>query len=145
MALKCSSYMQNKFTIQLQYWWTTVSTFFTRDLWIWGMTPPPAIVALIRKSSSSSPLIANCRCLGDILFCLKSFEAFPASSKTSAVRYSKIAAVYTAAVPPTRLWVKAWFFKWRWILKKLYYIYIFQKVLIFYIPIILRVNYSSIN
>lgn len=31
------------------------------------MTPPPAIVALMRTSSSSSPLIASCRCLGVIL------------------------------------------------------------------------------
>lgn len=36
-------------------------------LWMWGMTPPPAIVALIRISNSSSPLIANWRCLGVIL------------------------------------------------------------------------------
>jgi len=61
-------------------------------LWICGITPPPAIVALISKSSSSSPLIASCKCLGVIRFTLKSLEAFPANSKTSAVRYSKIAA-----------------------------------------------------
>ena len=65
------------------------------------MTPPPAIVALIRLSSSSSPLIARCKCLGVILLTLKSFEAFPANSKTSAVRYSSMAAQYTAAVAPT--------------------------------------------
>ena len=66
------------------------------------MTPPPAIVALIKESNSSSPLTANCKCLGVILLTFKSFEALPASSKTSAVKYSNIAAVYTAAVTPTR-------------------------------------------
>ena len=71
------------------------------DLWIWGITPPPAIVALIKVSNSSSPLTANCKCLGVILFTFNSLLAFPANSKTSAVKYSKIAAVYTAAVTPT--------------------------------------------
>ena len=61
------------------------------------------MVALTRLSNSSSPLIANCKCLGVILLTFKSLEAFPASSKTSAVRYSKIAAAYTAALPPTLL------------------------------------------
>jgi len=51
------------------------------------------MVALMRQSSSSSPLIASWRCLGVILLTLKSFEAFPANSRTSAVRYSKIAAL----------------------------------------------------
>jgi hypothetical protein len=32
-----------------------------------GITPPPAMVALMRISSSSSPLIANYKCLGVIL------------------------------------------------------------------------------
>ena len=64
-----------------------------RDLWIWGITPPPAIVALIKESSSSSPLTANWRCLGVILLTLSSLLAFPANSRTSAVKYSKIAAV----------------------------------------------------
>ena len=71
------------------------------DLCIWGITPPPAIVALIRESNSSSPLTANCKCLGVILFTFNSLQAFPANSKTSADKYSKIAAVYTAAVTPT--------------------------------------------
>ena len=57
-----------------------------------GITPPPAIVAFTKTSNSSSPLIASYRCLGVILLTLKSLEAFPANSKTSAVRYSKIAA-----------------------------------------------------
>ena len=55
--------------------------------------PPPAIVALISKSNSSSPRIANCKCLGDIRFTFKSFDALPANSSTSAVKYSKIAAL----------------------------------------------------
>ena len=63
--------------------------------------PPPAIVALINKSNSSSPRIANCKCLGEIRFTFKSLEAFPANSRTSAVKYSNIAALYTAAVAPT--------------------------------------------
>jgi len=63
-----------------------------RALWMWGITPPPAIVALIKISNSSSPLIARSKCLGVILLTLKSLEAFPANSKTSAVKYSKIAA-----------------------------------------------------
>ena len=34
-----------------------VCSFFPiRDLWMWGMTPPPAMVALISVSNSSSPL-----------------------------------------------------------------------------------------
>lgn len=56
------------------------------------MTPPPAMVAEIRESSSSSPLTASCRCLGVILLTLRSLLALPASSKTSAVKYSRIAA-----------------------------------------------------
>lgn len=66
------------------------------------MTPPPAMVPLIRVSNSSSPLIASCKCLGVILFTFRSLLAFPASSRTSAVRYSRIEAKYTAAVAPTR-------------------------------------------
>ena len=81
-------------------------------------SPPPAIVAFIRESSSSSPLIASCKWRGVILFTFKSLEQFPANSNTycyhsdkgskdtsqpltSAVRYSRIAALYTAAVAPT--------------------------------------------
>ena len=44
--------------------------------------PPPAIVAFMRVSNSSSPLMANCRCLGVILFTFKSFEQLPANSRT---------------------------------------------------------------
>lgn len=60
------------------------------------------MVALMRVSNSSSPRMANWRCLGVIRFTFKSLHAFPASSRTSAVRYSKIAEVYTAAEAPTR-------------------------------------------
>ena len=38
-------------------------------------------------------LMASCKCLGVILFTFRSLEAFPANSSTSAVRYSKIAAL----------------------------------------------------
>ena len=85
-------------------------------MWIWGITPPPAIVAFIKLSNSSSPLIANCKCLGVILLTFKSLEAFPANSRISAVKYSKIAAVYTAAVAPTLLWALINFFNSLWIL-----------------------------
>ena len=78
------------------------------------MTPPPAIVALMRVSSSSSPRMANCKCLGVILLTLRSLLAFPASSRTSAVRYSRIAEVYTAAVAPTRWLERTLVFKKRW-------------------------------
>jgi len=67
--------------------------FMIKALWMCGMTPPPAIVALIRVSSSSSPLMASCKCLGVILLTLRSFEALPASSRTSAVKYSRMAAL----------------------------------------------------
>lgn len=86
-----------------------------RDLCMWGMTPPPAIVALIKVSSSSSPRMASYRCLGVIRFTFRSFEAFPASSRTSAVRYSRIAAEYTAADAPTRPFVVTRPFSKRWI------------------------------
>jgi len=57
-----------------------------------GKTPPPAMVALIKVSNSSSPRMASCRCLGVIRFTLRSLAAFPANSRTSAVRYSRMAA-----------------------------------------------------
>lgn len=100
--------------------------------------PPPAIVALMSESSSSSPLMASCKWRGVIRFTLRSLDAFPANSRTwnhrnpsrfrktsspqvslcyisvcinggwavtSAVRYSRIAALYTAAVAPTLPWL----------------------------------------
>ena len=90
--------------------------FMIKALWMCGMTPPPAIVALIKVSSSSSPLIASCKCLGVILFTLRSFDALPASSRTSAVRYSRMAALYTAEVAPTLLLALTLLFKNLWIL-----------------------------
>lgn len=86
-----------------------------RDLWMWGITPPPAMVPLIRVSSSSSPRMASWRCLGVIRFTFRSLLALPASSRTSAVRYSRMAAEYTAAVAPTRPLAAILVFSCRWI------------------------------
>lgn len=86
-----------------------------RDLWIWGITPPPAIVPLMRVSSSSSPRIASCRCRGVIRFTFRSLLALPANSNTSAVKYSRMAAEYTAAVAPTLPLAVTLDFRSRWI------------------------------
>lgn len=40
------------------------------------------MVALISESSSSSPRMANCKCLGVIRFTFRSLEALPANSST---------------------------------------------------------------
>lgn len=48
--------------------------------------------------------ITSCKWRGVMRFTRKSFEAFPANSKTSAVKYSRMAAEYTAALAPTRMW-----------------------------------------
>ena len=79
-----------------------------------GITPPPAMVALMSASNSSSPRMASCKCLGVMRFTFKSLHAFPASSRTSAVKYSRMADVYTAAVAPTRCpwWTE--FLRKRW-------------------------------
>ena len=54
------------------------------------MTPPLAIVVLAMSLfNSSSFLTANWICLGMILVFLFSLAAFPASSRTSAAKYSK--------------------------------------------------------
>ena len=66
--------------------------FMMRALWIWGITPPPAMVALIRVSSSSSPRRASCKWRGVMRLTFRSLLALPANSSTSAVRYSRIAA-----------------------------------------------------
>ena len=67
-----------------------------------GRTPPLAMVVLaINLLSSSSFLIASWMCLGTILVFLLSLAAFPASSRTSAARYSRTAARYTGAPAPT--------------------------------------------
>ena len=47
-----------------------------------GNSPPPAIVALMRESNSSSPRMASCKWRGVIRFTLRSLEAFPANSST---------------------------------------------------------------
>mmetsp|Transcript_57097 Transcript_57097/g.184902 ORF Transcript_57097/g.184902 Transcript_57097/m.184902 type:complete len:248 (-) Transcript_57097:108-851(-) len=80
------------------------------------MTPPPAIVALIKESNSSSPLMANTKCLGVMRLHLDSLATLPASSSTSAVKYSMTAATYTPAVQPTRLLFRMYCFNIRWIL-----------------------------
>lgn len=72
--------------------WGILPVFMIRALWMWGMTPPPAMVALMRVSSSSSPRIANWRWRGVMRLTLRSLLAFPANSRTSAVRYSRMAA-----------------------------------------------------
>mmetsp|Transcript_56021 Transcript_56021/g.170543 ORF Transcript_56021/g.170543 Transcript_56021/m.170543 type:complete len:260 (-) Transcript_56021:34-813(-) len=82
---------------------------------MWGITPPRAIVALIRASSSSSPRIASVRCLGVMRWFLLSLATLPASSKTSAAKYSQTAATYTPAVAPTRVLFVMYDFKVRWI------------------------------
>ena len=85
----------------------------TSDLWMWGITPPPAMVALINVSSSSSPRMANCKWRGVIRFTFKSLHALPANSSTSAVKYSRMAEEYTAEVAPTRCWEATRCFKKR--------------------------------
>ncbi|KAG7547760.1 Histone-fold [Arabidopsis suecica] len=67
-----------------------------------GTTPHPQIVPLMIMSSSLSPVIAKYKCLRVILFTFRSLLAFPANSRTYAVRHSRIKAVYTAAIPPSR-------------------------------------------
>lgn len=84
-------------------------------LWMCGNTPPPAMVARTKLSSSSSPRIASCKCRGVMRFTRRSLDAFPANSRTSAVKYSKIADAYTAALAPMRTWFCVRFFKCRWI------------------------------
>jgi len=82
----------NKWSYSLSLMSDFLECLLIKLLWIWGITPPPAIVAFIKWSNSSSPLTANCKCLGVILLTFKSLLAFPANSNTSAVKYSKIAA-----------------------------------------------------
>lgn len=73
------------------------STLSNNARLIRGSTPPNAMVARINVSSSSSPRIASCRWRGVIRLTLRSLAALPANSRTSAVRYSRTAVVYTAA------------------------------------------------
>jgi len=44
--------------------------------------PPPAMVALMSESSSSSPRMASCRWRGVMRFTFRSLEALPANSNT---------------------------------------------------------------
>ena len=78
--------------------------FFGRSTaWMFGSTPPWAMVTPPKSLlSSSSFLMASCKCLGMILVFLLSRAALPANSRTSALRYSKTAARYTGAPAPTR-------------------------------------------
>ncbi|KAJ8034309.1 hypothetical protein HOLleu_21089 [Holothuria leucospilota] len=70
---------------------------------MFGRTPPCAMVTPLRSLfSSSSFLMASCRCLGMILVFLLSRAALPANSRISAARYSKTAARYTGAPAPIR-------------------------------------------
>ena len=69
-------------------------------IWLWKKCSFSRDI-FFNVSNSSSPLTANCKCLGVILFTFNSLLPFPANSKTSTVKYSKIAAVYTAAITPT--------------------------------------------
>ena len=54
---------------------------YVRDLWMYGSTPPPAIVARISASSSSSPRIASCRWRGVIRFTRRSLDALPGAGQ----------------------------------------------------------------
>ena len=75
----------------------------SKNTWMLGRTPPDAIVTeLSNLLSSSSFLIASWICLGTIRVFLLSRAAFPASSSTSAAKYSSTAARYTGAPAPTR-------------------------------------------
>jgi len=69
-------------------------------IWLWKKCSFSGDI-FFNVSNSSSPLTGNCKLIGVILFTFNSLLAFPANSKTSAVKYSKIAAVYTAAITPT--------------------------------------------
>ena len=63
---------------------SVVPLFLTMScFWKGGISPPPAMVALISVSSSSSPLVPSCKCLGVIIFLLGSLLAL----STSGVRY----------------------------------------------------------
>ena len=80
------------------------SVFLGRSTaWMLGSTPPWAMVTPERSLFNSSSLrMASWRCLGMILVFLLSRAALPASSNTSAARYSMTAARYTGAPAPTR-------------------------------------------
>merc|ERR1712078_953530 len=72
--------------------------------WMFGRTPPEAIVTVERSlESSSSFRTASWTWRGTMRLFLLSRAALPASSSTSALRYSRTAARYTGAPAPTRV------------------------------------------
>ena len=67
--------------------------FGIRTEWMFGRTPPLAIVTPPKSLFNSSSLrTASWMCLGMIRVFLLSRAALPASSRISAVKYSRIAA-----------------------------------------------------
>ena len=75
--------------------------FGKRTAWMFGNTPPAAIVTPpISLFNSSSLRTANWMCLGMIRLFLLSRAALPANSKISAHKYSNTAAMYTGAPAP---------------------------------------------
>ena len=78
--------------------------FGRRTAWMFGKTPPEAMVTPPKSLfNSSSFLTARVMCLGTILDFLLSRAALPASSKISAHKYSRTAARYTPAPLPVLL------------------------------------------
>lgn len=73
----------------------------------------PAMVALIRESNSSSPLVTKLQVAWSDPLSLRSLDALPASSSTSAWG-TQNAALYTAAVAPTLPWLVVRVFKCLW-------------------------------
>ena len=60
---------------------------------MWGSTPPKAIVARIRVSSSSSPRMANCRWRGVMRLTLRSLAAFCIPKIMSAGKHARVEGV----------------------------------------------------
>ncbi|KAF6248399.1 hypothetical protein COO60DRAFT_468234 [Scenedesmus sp. NREL 46B-D3] len=78
---------------------------FLGSRWVWmlGSTPPLAMVTVPSSLLSSSSLrMASWMWRGTMRFFLLSRAALPASSSTSAARYSSTAARYTGAPAPMR-------------------------------------------
>ena len=86
------------------YFFPSPFFFGRRTEWMFGRTPPWAMVTEPKSLfNSSSFLTASWMCLGTILDFLLSRAALPASSRISAVKYSRMAARYTGAPAPTRV------------------------------------------
>ena len=78
--------------------------FGNKTEWMFGKTPPLAMVTVPRSLDSSSSLrIANWMWRGTMRDFLLSRLALPANSSTSAHKYSSTAAKYTGAPAPTRV------------------------------------------